>query len=184
MEIIDVIWRLIFVDLVNLTGVIASDLHQWCWSTGQGVRSLKKASYQAVCTHKGQRPCIAEQLKIFYFKETWNAFLATASPILTDHKIPVLPASAFYHVIQIQGPVVLLASWATAAGQHWAKTNANFKFSREWQSPAKQKLPIVSVQKSVRLPLLVYYLEKQESYDSLFSVTVPWQALQPESRSR
>ena len=75
--------RSIFADWANLTAVIASNLHQWCWSTDQGVRSLQEAPCQALCLNGSKMALLhcwaAEEVQ---FQTKWYISLAMAGPRL------------------------------------------------------------------------------------------------------
>ena len=89
--------------------------------------------------------CIAEPTQSLEFKEKLNVSLAKACPTLGDCSliktwkacIPALPRNA------------CCAYWE--AGLHGTETTANSKFSREWQTQATPKLPILIKLRRVRV---------------------------------
>ena len=182
MEIIEIIWLPEELEFFSgLTAMIASNLHQWCWSIDQVVRP-SDSGCEAVCTYLRNMAllhccCIAEQLKSCNFKEKAKCLTCNGQPntwrLLADLKMPALPA--FYHVMLVVFP------WRQAAQRRPRFLNFARQSVTEWQqTPAMQNLLTLSLRKSAPQATSVL-LAKKESQDSLFKFdctsTVPGLAL-------
>ena len=141
--------RSIFVHWSSQTAVIASNLHQWRWSTDQVVRSLQKAPCEAVCTmHKWAQTGPAEPLKS---RHSFGCRLAAPASLGTAAMIrmygPVARWIIFLvavlegvlnlkHPGSIEQPLVLCAqsaqmSWKESAGQFCRLHRAEVETQRQ-----------------------------------------------------